>query len=69
MLNSSKNVIKENVMTEYTDKANQFIKELLDGGYGKDDIFTHFVKGGKVVIYPVIGEMDGKPHLKKITFR
>lgn len=55
-------------MAEYTDKANQFIKELLDDGYGKDDIFTHFVKGGKVVVYPVIGEMDGKPHLKKVKF-
>lgn len=55
-------------MAEYTDKANQFIKELLDDGYSKDDIFTHFVKGGKVVVYPVIGEMDGKPHLKKVKF-
>lgn len=55
-------------MAEYTEKANEFIQSLLDQGYDRADIFTHFVKGGKVVIYPVIGENDQEPHLKKVKF-
>ena len=59
-------VIEE--LKPYTGDANAFVKGLIESGYSKDDIFTKYVKGGKQVVYPVIGE-DGKPHLEKMTFR
>lgn len=52
----------------YTADANQFVDQLVKNGYDKNDIFTKYVTGGKVVIYPVIGP-DGKPHLEKKTFK
>ena len=52
----------------YTGSANQFIEQLLDDSYDRSDIFTKFVKGGKQVVFPVIGD-DGWPHLEKRTFR
>lgn len=55
-------------MAEYTEEANKFIETLVKDGYSKSDIFTKFVKGGKEVVYPVIGE-DGRPHLAKKTFK
>ena len=53
---------------DYTGSANRFIEQLIESGYGRPDIFTKFVKGGKQVVFPVIGE-DGRPHLEKRTFR
>ena len=55
-------------MAGYTEEANKFIEELVKQGYTKSDIFTKFVKGGKEVVYPVIGE-DGRPHLDKKVFK
>lgn len=52
----------------YTGSANQFIEHLVESGYDRSDIFTKFVKGGKQVVFPVIGD-DGQPHLEKKTFR
>ena len=54
--------------TGYTDEANKFVDELISKGIAKEDVVTHYVKGGKVVIYPVIGK-DRKPHLKKEIFK
>ena len=53
---------------DYTGNANQFIEHLVETGYDRSDIFTKFVKGGKQVVFPVIGE-DGRTHLEKRTFR
>lgn len=58
----------ESEIKSYTQDANQFIQDLIKEGYGKADIFTKFVTGGKQVVYPVIGE-DGRPHLEKKTFK
>jgi hypothetical protein len=56
-----------NQIKDYTETANAFIEYLIKEGYTRADIFTKFVKGGKQVVYPVIGE-DGRPHLVKKTF-
>ena len=55
-------------MAGYTEEANIFIKSLVKEGYLKGDIHTKFVKGGKEVVYPVIGE-DGRPHLARKIFK
>jgi hypothetical protein len=55
-------------MAGYTEEANIFIESLVKGGYPKGDIYTKFVKGGKEVVYPVIGE-DGRPHLARKVFK
>ena len=55
-------------MATYTEDANAFIGELVAQGYGKGDIYAKFVKGGKEVVYPVVGE-DGRPHLARRVFR
>jgi len=55
-------------MAGYTEEANIFIESLVKEGYPKGDIYTKFVKGGKEVVYPVIGE-DGRPHLARKVFK
>ena len=55
-------------MATYTEDANAFIGELVAQGYVKGDIYAKFVKGGKEVVYPVVGE-DGRPHLARRVFR
>ena len=55
-------------MAGYTEEANDFIESLLKEGYVKGDIYAKFVKGGKEVVYPVIGE-DGRPHLARKIFK
>lgn len=55
-------------MASYTEEANNFIEGLLKEGYLKGDIYAKFVKGGKEVVYPVVGE-DGRPHLARKVFR
>lgn len=55
-------------MAGYTEEANIFIASLVKEGYLKGDIYTKFVKGGKEVVYPVIGE-DGRPHLARKVFK
>jgi hypothetical protein len=55
-------------MAGYTEEANIFIESLVKEGYLKGDIYTKFVKGGKEVVYPVIGE-DGRPHLARKVFK
>ena len=60
--------MESDTIKNYTGSANQFIERLVESGYDRADIFTKFVKGGKQVVFPVIGE-DGRPHLEKRTFR